>query len=131
MTANTAASVEYPPSAQIIKFPKPFRKSEDAPTDPVDIIANVLEMRVAAAEETLAFVVEAMFQDVYSAGFRFHDDQLNVLIVAALRAAMYQHQGLHHPLLTFMQEHSEELEKILANQLQLLDTDERMDDEGY
>jgi len=89
MTANTAPQQEDHPkeqySAQIIQFPKEYKPHDEPEADPVEIVSNLLEMKVASAEQALAFVMDTFFRDLYTAGFKIPSDRLSFLIVASVR----------------------------------------------
>lgn len=125
MTSNTAQASSVS-SAQVIQFPRQFQSNE---IDPIDVIANVLEMKVAAAEEALAFIMDNTFRDIANAGFSLADDRQNGLLVAQVRAIMYDHLGLQHPFHVFVEQHCEQVDELLANQLDLICPDDLLDEE--
>lgn len=127
MTANTAQDPSSVSSAQIIKFPGAF-KSNDGFDEAVDVVGNVLEMKVAAAEEALAFIMDTFLRDMTNAGFKLHDDRLVQLLIAQTRAIMYDHLGLEHPIHKFVDNHIDEIDNILIKQLDLLEIEDLMDD---
>lgn len=128
MTANTAQQPSSVPlQAQVIQFPKPKRSHPQDMDAAVDVIANVLEMKVAAAEEALSFIMGIMFRDLDNAGFKLDDERKTMLLIAQTRAIMYDHLGLQHPLGAFIEKHVEEIDEILAKQLDLLDFEEYED----
>ena len=127
MTSNTAHPSSVPP-AQVIQFPKPYRFNEGADGCPVEVIGNVLEMKIAAAETALAFVIDTLFDDITNAGFKLHDERLNELTIASIRAMMYSHLGLEHPLMVFIDRNTDEIDEVLVNQHTLLSVEDLIDD---
>lgn len=125
MTANTAQVISsVPPTAQVIQFPKTKLPTPQDADDALEVVASVLDMKVAAAEEALSFIIGIMFRDIENAGFKFADERKVLLLIAQTRAMMYEHLGLDHPLNAFIDAHGEQIDTILANQLDLLDFDE-------
>jgi hypothetical protein len=113
----------------VIQFPKPYRFSEGADACPVEVVGNVLEMKIASAEMALAFVVDTLFDDITNAGFKLHDERLTELAIANIRAIMYQHFGLEHPLITFVDRYVDEVDEMLVNQHPLMSVEDLIDDE--
>ncbi len=128
MKANTA-QISSVSNAQVIQFPKAYRYNEGALGCPIEVMGNVIEMKVAAAEEALAFIMENTFRDVVSAGFTAPDERKNALLVALTRAIMYEHLGLLHPLHNFVEQHADQIDEILENQLDLLLPEDLLDED--
>ena len=112
MISNTAAE-SSPQSATIIEFPRSQRIIDK---DPLTIFENLMMMKVLSVEEALGFIVPTLFEAVISSGFTVKDDKLSGMVVAALRAIMYNHYDLDHPLTTFLEEHEDEITNIIENQ---------------
>lgn len=125
MTANTAQQISsVPPTAQVIQFPKAKLPTPQDADDALEVVGNVIEMKIAAAEEALSFIIGIMFRDLDNAGFKLNDERKTLLLIAQTRAMMYEHLGLEHPLSAFVEKHVDEIDHILANQLDLLDFEE-------
>lgn len=127
MTSNTAQTSSVS-EAQIIQFPKPYRFNEGADGCPLELVSNVLEMKVGSAEMSLAFVADNLFNDIADAGIIVRDERLAQLLVANIRAIMYEHLGLEHPLHIFVERHLDEVDEILDKQDALLSLDELAED---
>lgn len=125
MTSNTAQVISsVPPSAQVIQFPGIKKPTPQDADDALEVAASVIEMKVAAAEEALSFIIGIMFRDIENAGFKFSEERKVLLLIAQTRAMMYEHLGLDHPLNAFIEQHGEQIDSILKNQLDLLDFEE-------
>lgn len=122
MTANTAQQISsVPTTAQVIQFPKNKQPTPQDADDAIEVAGNVIEMKIAAAEEALSFIMGIMFRDMDNAGFKLKDERKTLLLIAQTRAIMYEHLGLQHPLNAFIEQHIDQVDRMLANQLDLLD----------
>ena len=109
MTSNTAAEATPPPTAQIYNFPNRSGGSHD----PTELATNIVSLKLERIEEALEYIVPALYHDLFSAGFSSEDANLNALMIGSLRAIMYRHLNIHHPLTDFVDEHANELDVIL------------------
>lgn len=122
MSSNTA--VTETKTAQIIQFPT--KGYSNRVTTPEEVHSNLLEMRILAIEDGLSFIVPTLFEAISAAGFSLDDDRLNNLTVATLRALMYNHYGLPHPLSHFVDQNSAVFDQIFTDQMGVEDLDEEL-----
>jgi len=112
MTANSALldPIKLPKETNIIQFPKHKIINNKLPEK---IMENLFDMKLSAIEDACSFIMPTLMEAYEMAGFTIVDDRKILLAINLIRASMFDHFDIWHPLDDFCNEHAEAIDEII------------------
>ncbi len=97
-------------TAEIVQFPR--ANYYDVTRDPSEIQERLYDMKIQSVDDALEFISPTLLEAIGSAGFSL-DPFKSVLLIDLMRAMMYEHFCIKHPLNDFIAKYTDEINTII------------------